>query len=210
MASYLDPVPIRLAASAVIQRVVGTGSYGVLVTWASRYPPERLVAHDPDWGRRYAALATALVAGLGEDWVVEHVGSTSVPGLCAKPVIDLAVRVPAPTQLANHHGAFVSLGWTAPGPLGDHSVAYLLDQDGVRQAIAHLINAEAWPDAPVRLFAAWLREHPADAAAYARLKSALVGEGVWGSDYTTAKAAFVADVVRRARAGKAAVLTTPR
>ena len=112
-------------------------------------------------------------------------------------MIDLAVRRPE-EEPAGWRDAFTALGWTRPEPLGDHAAAFLLGPDGVRRAIAHLYPAEAWPDAPVRLFAAWLREHPTDAAAYARLKQDLVAKGIWGSDYTRAKAAFVDDVVRRA------------
>lgn len=57
--------------------------------------PIEIVAWDPDWARRAEAERLRLQAGLGE-WVVaiEHVGSTAVPGLASKPVldIDLAIR----------------------------------------------------------------------------------------------------------------------
>jgi len=178
------------------------------VSWAGRYPPERVVGHDPAWAGRYAELEAGLVEGLGATWQVEHVGSTSVPGLCAKPVIDLALRVPE-VEPTGCWEAFTALGWTRPEPLGDHAAAFVLGPDGVRRAVAHLYSAEAWPDAPLRLFAAWLRGHPTDAAAYARLKQDLVGNGIWGSDYTRAKAAFVDDVVHRARrqAGRSSAST---
>ena len=82
--------------------------------------------------------------------------------------------------------------------LGDHEAIFLLG-DGVRLAIAHLFTTEQWPDAHLRLFSNWLRAHDADRDAYADLKQELVIAGVWGSDYTRAKAKFVEDTVNRAR-----------
>ncbi|GGU38078.1 GrpB family protein [Nocardioides albus] len=70
------------------------------------------------------------------------------------------------------------------------------------RAILHLFTTDQWPTAHLRLFANWLRSHDADRDAYASLKSGLVGSGVWGSEYTVAKRAFVNDVVNRARAAR--------
>ena len=54
----------------------------------------------------------------------------------------------------------------------------------------------------LRLFARWLRTHPADRERYAELKTSLVAAGVWGEAYTVAKDGFVRDVVDRARAAE--------
>jgi len=56
-----------------------------------------LVPYDPAWPARYAELAGWLRARLGPDAVtrVEHYGSTAVPGLCAKPVLDVLVETPS-------------------------------------------------------------------------------------------------------------------
>lgn len=85
--------------------------------------------------------------------------------------------------------------------VGDHWGTFLLI-DEVRAAIGHIFTSEQWPEAHVRLFAEWLRTHPADRDGYADLKRALVEGGAWGSDYTTAKGAFVLEVVNRARAAR--------
>ena len=57
------------------------------------------MAYDLDWVVRFERLASDVQAALGSAWIVEHVGSTSVPGLVAKPVVDLAVRVPTTESL---------------------------------------------------------------------------------------------------------------
>lgn len=55
----------------------------------------QVVPYDPNWARRFASWRDRLVAALGETAVrIEHVGSTAVPGLAAKPVIDIQIAVP--------------------------------------------------------------------------------------------------------------------
>lgn len=176
------------------------------MSWERRYPAARLVAYDAAWKETYAALAHRLIERLGAEWEVEHVGSTSVPGLVAKPVIDLALRIPAGRSVGWASQRLQAAGWTEAIPIGAHHASFLL-ADGVRQAIAHLFSTEEWPCAHVRLFSDWLRRHPSDRDAYAALKQGLVADDVWGSDYTAAKRAFVQEVVNRARSevGLAAV-----
>jgi GrpB-like predicted nucleotidyltransferase (UPF0157 family) len=168
------------------------GDYG-------RYPDARLLAPDPAWPSRYAVLAAELGRALGAGWALEHVGSTSVPGLVAKPVIDIAIRIPPGAGIDDASGLLAGAGWSEAVAVGDHWAAFLLD-DGVRLAIGHLFEAGGWAEAHVRLFAQWLRHHPADRARYAALKTSLVEAGVQGESYTVAKAGFVREVVDRARA----------
>lgn len=175
--------------------------HGLHVEIPRHYPAERLVAYDVGWPSRYRAFATGLLRSLGPRWEIEHVGSTSVPGLVAKPVIDLALRLPVDQTLEQTEEGFVQAGWTPPVCVGDHWATFLLD-DGVRTGIGHLFTADQWDKAHVRLFACWLREHPVDRDRYARLKNDLVDRGVWGADYTAAKTGFVRNVVNLARADR--------
>lgn len=163
-----------------------------------RYPTARVVPWDIGWLLDYRALADRLVRSLGDGWLVEHVGSTSVPLLPAKPVIDVALRMPAGVELHQVAEIFSSLGWDGPVVVGDHAALFLLGR-GIRVAIGHLYTPEQWPTAHIRLFAQWMREHPRDREAYAALKTGLVSTGVWGPGYTDAKTAFVLAVVNRAR-----------
>lgn len=65
--------------------------------------PIAVVAPDPVWPQQLEAVRAVLVETLGERALaVSHVGSTSVPGLWAKPVIDLDPRTPARTGLSRN------------------------------------------------------------------------------------------------------------
>ena len=63
--------------------------------------PIHLASPDPAWAQRYADVESRLRQALGPVAVlVAHVGSTSVPGLAAKPILDVLLLVPDPTDEA--------------------------------------------------------------------------------------------------------------
>jgi GrpB-like predicted nucleotidyltransferase (UPF0157 family) len=82
-----------------------------------------VVEYDPGWPERFAALrgeyAAAMTAAGVAVLAIEHVGSTSVPGLAAKPIIDLDIVVSA-ADVAAASAVLVALGFT---PLGDLGIA---------------------------------------------------------------------------------------
>lgn len=104
-------------------------------------------------------IARSLRRVLGPDWVIEHAGSTSVPGLSAKPVIDLVLRLPEGQELTETSRPLVAADWSAPVEVGDHWAAFH-PAAGRRAAISHIFTAAQWPEAHMRLFARWLRSHP--------------------------------------------------
>jgi len=168
------------------------------MTWADRYPEQKLVPYDSAWPSRYRRLEADLRPHLGAGWEFEHVGSTSVPGLVAKPVIDVAMSMPQGVRSAEISERFEPVGWSEPTPVGDHLLT-AFPAHGVRVAIGHIFTAAQWPEAHVRLFASWLRAHDVDRDRYASLKKDLVAQGVWSSAYTESKGAFVLQIVNHAR-----------
>lgn len=65
--------------------------------------PVHLAEPDPSWRRQYAAQALLIRHALGDRaLVLEHAGSTSIPGLAAKPVLDIVLCVPDPTDEAGY------------------------------------------------------------------------------------------------------------
>ncbi|CAN5492998.1 GrpB family protein [soil metagenome] len=160
-----------------------------------------LVAYDPHWNDLYGAAASDLHRHGDSNWPIEHIGSTSVPGLAAKPIIDLAVCVDDTASLDDRSGALEKTGWLslAAGP-PDHAVRIKQSEAGVRTHIAHFFSPDQWNVCHQRLFAA--RDHSDDRDRYARLKDSLLASGLAGRGYTAAKAAFVQEVVDRAAAAR--------
>lgn len=56
-----------------------------------------LVPYDPRWPRQFRQAAVWINHSGNPDWLIEHIGSTAIPGMLAKPIIDLAVRIDGPS-----------------------------------------------------------------------------------------------------------------
>lgn len=168
------------------------------MTWAEQYPEAQVLVYDLEWPVRYAGFARSLEQVLGAEWEIEHAGSTAVPGLLAKSVIDLVLRLPEGQELSDVTEQVVPAGWSAPVVVGDHWATWY-PSAGRRSAIGHIFTTDQWPEAHMRLFVRWLRANPADRRRYADLKRGLVAAGFWGADYTGRKADFVLEIVNKAR-----------
>src|SRR5829696_4932223 len=129
-----------------------------------------IVDYDPAWPGEFEALAAALGRHLGDGALgIDHIGSTAVPGLAAKDVIDLQVAVAdlaqadrrdhQPAGDASDPGRWEKRLWQSP--------------PGARRVNAH-VRVAGWPNQRYALlFRDYLRARPAAAAAYERLKRAL-------------------------------------
>lgn len=173
--------------------------------WAAE--PVLLVAADPQWAARGADECHRLEALLATYLVdrVEHVGSTAVPGLDAKPIIDLQ----APVRTLLHAKSIAA----ALNPHAWHYVDPTLDQRPWRRffvkvfngrRIAHLhvmtINCPRWLEQLA--FRDALRADPALTSQYAQLKRELATTHHDDREaYAMAKTAFVQSVVGSHRAG---------
>jgi GrpB-like predicted nucleotidyltransferase (UPF0157 family) len=170
---------------------------------------ERAEVHPPDpgWAGRAAAECGRL-AGLLAPWLadgIEHVGSTAVPGLAAKPVLDLMASVTDPDAVVEHaSGRLAADGWWYVPPELDSGAAWRRffvkpDAAGQRRvAHLHVIRAGHPRWAAQIAFRDALRGDGQLAGRYAELKRGLAREH--GSDreaYTAAKSEFVAAVLRR-------------
>ena len=81
--------------------------------------PDLLVAHDPAWAGEFAALAAVYRSALGDLVLrVEHVGSTAVPGLIAKPILDIDLVIADTTAFAAITAALGALGYSHCGDQG--------------------------------------------------------------------------------------------
>ncbi|TMK35757.1 MAG: hypothetical protein E6G58_08175 [Actinobacteria bacterium] len=140
-----------------------------------RSPAYAIVEPDPAWPERFEEEAARLGVALGAQAVrIEHIGSTSVTGLAAKPVIDISVGLASMEPRGAYVPALVDLGYrTVLDPSDpDHEFA-CRDLDGERRFNVHLCLAGSPFERRHVAFRDWLRTHPRDAADYADLKRRL-------------------------------------
>ncbi|MCB9895998.1 MAG: GrpB family protein [Planctomycetes bacterium] len=186
--------------------------------------PIILVDYDPAWPGSFAREADALMKAFGDtQHLVEHIGSTAVPGLSAKPVIDILVAVadealldtateeeavPGEERAIDPRGnaahvrlvrAVTGCKFSYRGVNGLPGRLYFFRHREGRSAHVHIAQDGSWFVHDQLLFRDWLRTHPEDAKGYEALKLDLAGKH--RDDrvaYTMAKSGFIRDVLLRA------------
>ncbi len=174
-----------------------------------------IVDYDPHWPEQFAAEAARLRAALGNDLVVtvEHFGSTAVPGLSAKPVIDLLVAVRSLTEARQCSiPALESLGYAywSEDPAPDRMFFVKgLPPGGPRTHHVHIVEPGVSQDprlgefsfADRLLFRDRLRADSEEAQRYERLKHRLAAEFPDDREaYTNGKTDYIYGVMQKARA----------
>ena len=158
--------------------------------------PIELVEYDPSWPARFGEIRGRLAAGLGDvAGRIDHVGSTAVPGLAAKPVVDIQVSVAdveddaefrAPIEAQGFVLRFVEPGhryFRPPPPLP-------------RLWQVHVCSLGSKWERDHLLFRDYLRAHPERADAYAELKWRLAAEHHQDRiAYTDAKGPFIEETL---------------
>lgn len=158
--------------------------------------------YDPVWPAVFEEVAAGLRAVGNAHWTIEHVGSTAIPGMSAKPIIDVAVRVADLDDFERHRPGLESAGWHVGSAVRSHRVM-LFEQNGSRTRIAHFFEASDWDEVNQRILRDWLREHPEDALLYERAKHAAVDAARMGEEsYNAGKTAVIQHIVDRARAAR--------
>lgn len=160
-----------------------------------------LVDYDPDWSRQFDDAAAELRAAGDPTWTIEHIGSTAVPGMMAKPVIDIAVRLVDQGDFDRHRPGLERGGWRVGSRVRTHRVM-LFEQGGVRIRIAHFFTSEQWQNAHQRVLRDWLRIHPDDAARYQQAKQDAARWATSRRSYNDAKTAVIQEIMDRARSAR--------
>ena len=166
-----------------------------------------IVAYDSNWPTLYEAEGARLRAVFGPDLVaIHHIGSTAVPGLLAKPIIDIMVVIRDIRRIGQFDAGMNGLGYRVRGEcleaFGTPGRFYFSkDTNGIRTYQAHVMEA-GHPETREKLaFRDYLRAHPHEAAAYGDLKRRLVGTNTQGiAEYIRGKDGFVKTLIQRAAA----------
>ena len=169
----------------------------------------RLVAYDPQWPARFETEAAAVRGAFGGlARRVDHVGSTSVPGLEAKPVIDIQVCVASLESLEPFRRILQSIGYTHfpdPDPAFERVYPYFhKPHDWPHSHHVHLCEADSEWEWKHLAFRDYLRTHADARDEYVALKRRLAAiHGGADHDerqaYADAKSEFVARIVDAAR-----------
>ena len=165
------------------------------------HPPAILVAdYDPDWPLRFAQLGSQLRRALGTTALrIDHIGSTSVPGLAAKPVIDVQVSVKRLEPVAPFRDPLQGLGFVYRASNPELTKRYFRESPGEPPTHIHVRKAGSFSEQFPLLFRDFLRVHREAAAEYQAVKRRLAARYPHhGQAYTGAKTQIVWDIIQRA------------
>jgi GrpB-like predicted nucleotidyltransferase (UPF0157 family) len=162
--------------------------------------PVHLAEYDPSWPERFDREAERITTALGERALrVEHVGSTSVPGLAAKPTIDILLVVADSADEDAYLPAMEAAGYVLrirEPDLDEHRMFV----DRIANVQVHVLS-EGCPEIERYLtFRDRLRKNAADRALYERTKRDLAAR-TWRyvQNYADAKGDVVEEIIARAR-----------
>lgn len=164
----------------------------------TRKPP---VPHDPAWASAFFEARGTIANVLGKDALgIHHVGSTAIPDILAKPVIDILIEATSLDALDRAHAAFGRAGFIAKGENDIEGRRYFIkdDEQGVR---SHHIHAFAKGSHHIErhlAFRNYLLAHTKTARAYSQVKERILGDWHGIDDYIARKASFLVETERAA------------
>ena len=160
----------------------------------------RVVDYDPHWPELFCLEAARIRTALGERALqIEHTGSTSVPGLAAKPVIDIVLVVADSADESAYAPSLEAAGYALRIREPDWYQHRMFN--GPETDLNLHVFSRGCPEVDrVLLFRNWLRDNAADRDLYARTKVALA-RMVWKDiqSYADAKTAVIEEILARAR-----------
>jgi GrpB-like predicted nucleotidyltransferase (UPF0157 family) len=160
----------------------------------------RIADYDPAWPRRFAEIGSGLRRALGDVALrIDHIGSTSVPGLAAKPIVDIQVTVERLEPVAPFAEPLIGVGMVFRADNPERTKRYFREAPGQPRTHVHVRRAGSFSEQFPLLFRDFLRVDQTSADEYESIKRALARQ--YGSDrhgYTDAKAAICWKIIQRA------------
>jgi GrpB-like predicted nucleotidyltransferase (UPF0157 family) len=159
-----------------------------------------VTAYDPHWPRLFAETAGPLRAALGATALrIYHIGSTAVPGLDAKPVIDVQISVATLEPMDSYRGPLQGLGYEWRAWNDNLTRRFFREPPGQRRLHLHVTQIGSLAELLPLVFRDYLRVNPAAAQRYVALKHQLAAQ--YPTDrraYTNAKGPLVWEVLGEA------------
>lgn len=164
--------------------------------------PVWIVPYDVTWPEQFAQLARPLRNALGPVALrIDHIGSTSVPQLAAKPVIDIQISVADFEPLDVYRLPLESLSYIFHADNPERTKRFFREAPGRRRVHIHVRRVGSFSEQFALLFRDYIRTHPDIAFQYAQLKIGLAQQYSQVEDrhaYTEAKGPFIWKVIAQA------------
>lgn len=158
-----------------------------------------VVPYNPDWPHIYEKEAELIANTLGDNFLeIHHIGSTAVPNLAAKPIIDMIAVVRNITKVDDYNDAMKALGYQAMGECGMPLRRFFQKGSHTKTHNIHIFEQNNSEIERHIQFRDWMRTHSKDRQAYAELKknlSASCQDDIFS--YSSGKEAFIAAIDKK-------------
>jgi GrpB-like predicted nucleotidyltransferase (UPF0157 family) len=162
--------------------------------------PIEIHEYSPGWATEFQQIGARLRKALGDvAFRIDHIGSTSVEGLAAKPIIDVQISVRRLEPVIPFLAPMEGLGYIRRRNNPEKTKRYFREAPGRRRTHIHIRKAGSWHEQFALLFRDYIRVHPEDQGRYEAVKRELaVIYRLERRGYTAAKDAIVWEVMHRA------------
>ncbi|GIP27204.1 hypothetical protein J23TS9_23340 [Paenibacillus sp. J23TS9] len=156
--------------------------------------------YNPEWAIEFNEIAYRIRNALQDIALrIDHIGSTAVVGLDAKPIIDIQISVQALEPVGVYQTQMEGLGYIFRADNMERTKRYFREGSGTRRTHIHIREAGSFSEQFALLFRDYLRSHAEDAQKYAELKYTLMK--LYQQDrhrYVEEKEPFIWEIMRRA------------
>lgn len=135
-----------------------------------------VVPHDPKWHQAFEEESKRVAIALGETVVAtHHIGSTAIPTIYAKPIIDMLVEVRDISEVDRQNSAMQALGYESMGEFGIPGRRFFRkgNEAGIRTHHVHTFEVDSAQVKRHLAFRDYMRVHAEDAQQYSELKQEL-------------------------------------
>ena len=161
-----------------------------------------VVPHNREWQQAFEVEAKRVTDALGENVVaIHHIGSTAIPGIYAKPIIDLLVEVKHIVKVDGQTSSMKALGYEVMGEFGIPGRRFFRKDNQEGDRTHHIHTFEVGSDQVERhlAFRDYMISHPRDAQIYSELKRGLAREFPTNIDgYMDGKGGFIREMDKKA------------
>jgi GrpB-like predicted nucleotidyltransferase (UPF0157 family) len=163
--------------------------------------PIKIHPYNPVWKTSYEKEVSKLATIFdGQQIAIHHIGSTSIAGMSAKPIIDILIEVDDIAAIDSSNKAMIEIGYEPKGEYGIAGRRYFQKGGDMRTHHVHVFRHDSNQVEKYLLFRDYLRAHPEAAGRYAKLKHDLATQFPYDMDaYSAGKSDFINDVMQKAQ-----------
>ncbi|WP_090582455.1 GrpB family protein [Paenibacillus sp. OV219] len=162
--------------------------------------PIIVVPYDPIWALEFQEIGARMRQSLGDRATrIDHIGSSAIAGLAAKPVIDIQISVRALEPVNVYQQPLESLGYVYRAGNGERTKRYFREGTGMRRTHIHVREEGSFGEQFALLFRDYVRAMPNEASYYEEAKLRLME--LYRDDrerYVDEKEPYIWDIMRRA------------